>query len=204
MSRPPLTESQKRVRNRAWLVGLGAAAVLLVIMVPIFLFMPLPPLRADDFLCFCVGLAYLQMGLGLGYIHVRQPGDAPMPRARKSQVISFVLGGVVFLLPIFGDRFIDPGVNFSLIMALFAGSGWATWIVWREADEFMRAMLRDASVGAFHISVLALAVYATAERLGLIGGATAWGFLGCVNLANIACSFRAIYRHGADRPPAEE
>ena len=65
-------------------------------------------------------------------------------------------------------------------------------------------MLRDASLASYNIIALALAIYATGERLDLIHGATAWGFLGFMVLVNILCSFWSIYRHGADRPPAEE
>ena len=91
MFRPPLTESQKRFRKRAMLVSLGAAAGLFVIG---NFFIPLPPLRllpADDVLCFVAGIAYLQMGLVIGYVHVRQPGDAPMPRARRFQYCASVM-----------------------------------------------------------------------------------------------------------------
>jgi hypothetical protein len=204
MTRPPLTESQRRFRTRSTIVSFGVTALLLVIFGAIAAFMPFRSLRADDVLCFAAAFILLQMGLVMGYVHAVQPRDAPMPRARLSQVINPALGGAALLLPILGERYIDPNVNFALIMAVYGIASWATWIVWREADEFMRAMLRDASVAAFHVTVLALAVYATGERLGLLGGATAWGYFGFVSLANIGCSFWAIYRHGADRPPVDE
>jgi hypothetical protein len=107
------------------------------------------------------------------------------------------------LLPILGERFIAPRVNFTLIIALYVMADAMAWMVWREADEFMRAMLRDAGVAAFRVTVIALAVHATGERLGLLAGGTAWSYLGFVNLAYLACSVWAIYCHGADRPPAD-
>jgi hypothetical protein len=204
MTRQPLTDGQKRVRTRSIIVSLGATALLAVAGMAMRPLMPLRPLGADDVLCFGAAFILLLMGLVMAYVHVIQPKDAPMPRARLSQVLNFVLGGVALLLPILGERFIDPGVNFAVIMALYVIGTRTMWIVWREADEFMRAMLRDASVAAFHVSALSLAVYASGERLGLLGGATAWGYLGFVSLANIMCSYWAIFRHGADRAPAEE
>ena len=204
MSRPPLTESQKRFYRRSRIVSFGAVAILFVAALAVKPLMPLGPLGADDVLCMGVGLTYLLMGLVMGYVHVAQPADAPMPRARLAQVANFLLGGVALLLPVLGERVIDPDVNFMLIVALYLISSLTAWSVWQGADEFMRAILRDAAVAAFQVTALALAIYATGERLGVLGGATAWGYLGFVALANIMCSYWAIYRHGANRPPVEE
>jgi hypothetical protein len=96
------------------------------------------------------------------------------------------------LLPILGERFIAPRVNFTLIIALYVMADAMAWMVWR-----------DAGVAAFRVTVIALAVHATGERLGLLAGGTAWSYLGFVNLAYLACSVWAIYCHGADRPPAD-
>jgi hypothetical protein len=204
MPHPPLTDSQKRFRTRSMIVSLGATALLAVAALAAGPLMPHRPLGTDDILCIAAALISLQMGLIMGFVHAVQPKDAPMPRARLIQVLNFICAGSVLVLPILGERFIDRDMNFVLIMALYAANAWMTWVIWREADEFMRAMLRDACLASYHVIALALALYATGERLDLIHGATAWGFLGFIGLVNILCSFWSIYRHGADRPPAEE
>ena len=173
-----MTASQRRFHMRAALVSLGAVALLILISRALTPLMPAGPLRSDDVLCLASAFVLLQMGLVMTYVHAVQPSDAPMPRARLSQIANFVLGGVGLVLPILGERVIAPDVNFALVLTLYAISAYTSWIVWREADEFMRAMLRDTSVAAFHVTALALAVYATGERLGVLGGATAWGYLG--------------------------
>jgi hypothetical protein len=203
MTRPPLTDSQKRFRSRSTMVSLGAASLLAVAALAAKPLLPVRPLRADDVLCGGAALVLLLMGLVMTYVHAVQPNDAPMPRARLAQIVNAVSGGIALLLPILGERVLDPGVNFVVIVLLYAVCAVTAWIIWREADEFMRAILRDAGIAAFYVIALALAVYASGERVGLLGGVTAWGYLGFASLANIMCSYWAIFRHGADRPPVE-
>src|SRR5262245_8631558 len=201
MTRPPLTDSQRRFRTRSMFISLGAAALLSVAAMAANPLLPDRPLGTDDELCSIAAFILLQMGLIMAFVHAVQPKDAPMPRARLIQVLSLISAGAVLVLPILGERFIDRNTNFVLIMALYAASAWMNWVIWREGDEFMRAMLRDAWLASYHVIALALAIYATGERLNLIHGATAWGFLGFMFLVNILCSIWSIYRHGADRPP---
>lgn len=197
--------ARNQVRNflRALLGGLGGVVLLFG---GLFLIQPLLPprsLRSPDLLSFGAALICLVMGIVLTYVHLIRPEDAPMPRARLAQVANLVLGAVALLLPIIGESFLAPGPAFMLVVVLYLTSTAVAWKIWREADELMRAILRDTSAVAFCVTAPALAIYASGERLGVLSGGTAWGFLGFVLLVSLMCSGWAVYRHGADQLPAD-
>jgi len=186
------------------IIGWTAMLLLTVGLFAMTPLLPDRPPRIDDLLAILAAFFLLQMGLVMTFVHSAVPKDAPMPRQRLAQVLTFVIGGVTLLLPILGQRFIDPTLNFAIFLVLTMVSLVATWLIWRHADELMRDLLKDSCVAGYFVIVTALCIYATGERLGLLGGVTAWGALAFASLSNIACSFWAIYRRGVDRPPSDD
>jgi zinc transporter ZupT len=94
MTRPLLTDSQKRFRRRSMIASLAAAAILLAAAIAAEPLLPSRPLSISDVLCVFAALGLLQIGLVMAYVHAVQPRDAPMPGARLSQVINPALCAV--------------------------------------------------------------------------------------------------------------
>jgi uncharacterized membrane protein HdeD (DUF308 family) len=203
-ARPPLNDVQKRYKRRSWLISLAAAIPMIGIMVLIKPLLPERPVRPDDMAAIAAGAMMLMMGILMIIGNFASPKDAPVPRARLAQLVSVLLGAAGLFLPILGGSFIDPWVNFSLVMVLSVVSWAASWMVWRHADELMRSLMRDTAVVGFYVITVALWIYAVGERLGLFSGVSAWGMLAIATIMTIGASVWTSVRRGLDRPPAEE
>ncbi len=204
MTRPPLNDVQKRFQRRSWLISLAAAIPMIGIMLLIKPLLPDRPVRPDDMMAIAAGAMMLMMGVMMLIMYVARPKDAAVPGARMAQLVSVLLGAVGLFLPILGERFIEPWVNFSVVTALTALSWTTSWMVWRHADELIRSVMRDTAVGGFYVITGALWIYAVGERVGIFAGVSAWGMLALATIATMGTSMWASIRRGMDRPPAEE
>lgn len=204
MARQPLTPSQKSFQLRSMLIGLVTA---LIVMAGAFFvvkpLMPDGPRRFDDILAVAAAFIMLPMALMSGFVHSVFPKDAPMQQRRLSQVLCAAISAAVLLLPIIGGRFIDPVLNFAINLVLMAVCYVVIWLIWRAADELQRSLMKDSYVAGYHVVFAVLFVYAIGERLGLLGGATAWGALAFATLAQYACSVWVVIRRGAHQPPTD-
>ena len=204
MPAQPLTPSQKRYRLRGTIMSLAAAALLVAFFFAMDPLEPEGPRRLDDTLAVVASFLVLQMGLITVFVHSAAPKEATVQRQRVAQVLTALTGGAVLLLPFYGERFIDPTLNFAIILVLTAVSAVTTWLVWRAADELMRSLMRDAWLANYFVIVYALLIYAAGERLGIFGGVTAWGALAVATIASVFGSSWVVIRRGLNRPPTDE
>jgi uncharacterized membrane protein HdeD (DUF308 family) len=203
-ARPPLNDVQKRFQRRSWFISLAAAIPMIGAMLLIKPLLPDRPVHGEDVMAIMAGAMMVMMGLIMTIVHFARPKDAAMPGTRLAQLVSVFLGGAGLFLPIVGERFIDPWINFSLVMALSVVSWVTSWMVWRAADELMRSLMRDSAVAGFYLITGALWIYAVGERVGIFSGVSAWAMLALATIATLATSMWATIRRGMDRPPAEE
>ncbi len=203
-ARPPLNDVQKRFQRRSWLISLAAAIPMIGIMVLIKPLLPERPVRPGRHGGHRGQRHDVDDGPLDNHRHFASPKDAPVPRARLAQLVSVLLGAAGLFLPILGGSFIDPWVNFSLIMVLSVVSWAASWMVWSHADELMRSLMRDTAVVGFYVITVALWIYAVGERLGLFSGVSAWGMLAIATIMTIGASVWTSVRRGMDRPARGE
>lgn len=204
MARQPLTESQKRYRRIGVVVSLVAAVPTLLIIFALKPLIPAGPVRLNDVLALNAGFILMHMTLATALMHLAFPKLAGLQRHRFVQVLSPAMTCCMLLLPIMGARFIDPTLNFAIVVVLTASSFLATWVIWRAADELMRDLMKDAWTTCFLVLIFALWIYAAGERTGMLSGITAWGAIGIASFVSVICSYWTLYRRGLDRPPSDD
>jgi hypothetical protein len=202
MTREPLTPSQKKFIRRGRMVSLIAAAIFIA---SVFALKPLidRPARADDLLALIVGFLMLQMAVVMAVTFVIAPRNPAAPRRQLTYVLTAATAGVTMLLPIVGQGFIDPRLNFAIILVLTAASFWFTWRIWRASDELSRAVMTETNSANYWILCTALVVYAVGERLGILSGVTAWGALAFATLASIPVGIWIAMRRGMTQTPKD-
>lgn len=151
--------------------------------------------RWDDEIALVMAVALTAMALISAVALVTRPRDVPRG-CGLLQIVVTGLAGVMFILPIFGPRLLEPNLVFALIIGLLAVQSVANLMLWRAADEMLRRVLSETSTLAFWALQTALFVYAAAERLGLVQGVTAWGMIGILTGVYLAASIVASARRG--------
>ena len=170
--------------------GLGAAVGFTAASVGIAEDMPW-----DDALALLMAVTLIAMGL-LGAVNVAtRPASVPKG-CGVLQVAVFLMAGGLFLLPLYGPAWISSEGLFAGIVAVLALQTVANVLLWRRADEMLRRVMLETSALAFWALQSALFLYAAAERLGLVGGVTAWGMMAILMAVYLLASIVAALRRG--------
>ncbi len=200
----PLTPSQKRLRRRGWIIQLIA---LIIFIAGVFAVKPLidRPARTDDLLALITGFLMLQMTVLMIVAFTIGPKDPEAPRQQRLiHVLTSASAAVALLLPIVGQGWIDPMLNFAIVLVVTVASVWFLWRMWRTSDELNRTYMKEAYAANYLVLVYALLIYAVGERLGLFSGVTAWGGLAVATLASFPVSIWVAVRRGMMQPPKDE
>ena len=112
------------------------------------------------------------------------------------QIVVMGLAGVLFILPIFGARWVDADMVFVAVVALAVVQSVANVLLWHRADEMLRRVMMETATIAFWSGQMALFLYAAAERLGLVGTVSAWGLMGILMGLYFIASMIAALRRG--------
>jgi hypothetical protein len=203
-ARQPLTPHQKRYRRRGWVIQLIA---LVIFIAGVFAIRPLfdRPARTDDLLALIVGLLMLQMTVLMIVAFTIGPRDPEAPRQQRlTHVLAAASAAAALLLPIIGEGWIDPRLNFAIVLLVTLASAWFLWRVWRDSDELNRAYMKEAYAANYLVLAYALIVYAVGERLGLFSGVTAWGALAFATLASFPVGIWVAMRRGMTQLPADD
>lgn len=172
------------------LAGLGAATGYLLANTA-----DLGALPWDDALALMMGVTLIAIGvISIGVMATR-PSSVPKG-CGVLQIIVMLLAGAMFLAPMFATDWLAPNLVFVGIVALLALQSVANLMLWRAADEMLRRVMWETSAMAFWALQLALFLYAAAERLGLIGGVSAWGMTGILMGVYLIASMVASARRG--------
>ena len=149
----------------------------------------------EDEVAMLMAVSLTAMAVVSAGVMATRPRDVPRG-CGLLQIVVLLLAGVMFALPVFGTRVLDPNLVFAIILGLLAVQTVANLMLWRAADEMLRRVMSETSAMAFWALQTALFVYAAAERLGLIDGLTAWGMTGILMGVYLAASIVASARRG--------
>lgn len=149
----------------------------------------------EDEVALLMSVVMIATGVISAFILLVRPSSVPRG-CGVLQVVVMLLAGGMFLLPMFGAAWASPDVIFGVVLALLALQSLANLMLWRAADEMLRRVMSETSALAFWACQLSLFVYAAAERLGLVGGVTAWGLMGLLMGIYFIASMIAAARRG--------
>ena len=149
----------------------------------------------DDGLACLMGVMLLSVALAMIYVLVSRPATVPKG-CGVLQIIAMMLAGVLYLIPVFAPASIAPEVVMAGIVAVLAVQTVANVLLWRRADEMLRHLMLETSAISFWLLQLAFFTYAAAERLGLVGGVSAWGMAGILMVIYLFASTVASARKG--------
>lgn len=149
----------------------------------------------DDGLACLMGVMLLSVALAMIYVLVSRPATVPKG-CGVLQIIAMMLAGVLYLIPVFAPASIAPEVVMAGIVAVLAVQTVANVLLWRRADEMLRHLMLETSAISFWLLQLAFFTYAAAERLGLVGGVSAWGMAGILMVIYLLASTVASARKG--------
>lgn len=179
-----------RLLGIAALAGLGAATGYTLANTA-----DLGALPWDDALALLMSVSLIAIGIiSIGVMFTR-PSSVPKG-CGILQIVVMLLAGTMFLLPMFAPDWLDPNLVFAGFVVLLVIQSVANLMLWRAADEMLRRVMWETSAMAFWALQLALFVYAAAERMGLIGGVTAWGMMGILMGVYLTASIIASARRG--------
>lgn len=149
----------------------------------------------DDVLSLAMAVTLISTGvISIGVMATR---PSTMPKGcGLLQVTVMLMAGALFLLPVFGTNWVSAEIIFAAIVVLVIVQSAANLMLWRAADEMLRRVMWETSAMAFWVLQIALFLYAAAERLGLIGGVTAWGMMGILMGVYLTASIVASARRG--------
>jgi hypothetical protein len=193
-ARQPLTPIERRYVRLVIILLIATV----IVIAGFFAMTPLlgSPTRIDDLLAMIAGFVMLQGVVIMTALFTIVPRYPDLPRRRLSHVLAAATGGAALLLPIVGQGWIDPRLNFAIVLVLAAACCWFAWRIWRVSDELDRTIMKETYAVSCLIFFLVFWVYATGERLGLLGGVTAWGVLAFATLVDIPISIWVAVRHG--------
>ncbi|HEV7228796.1 hypothetical protein [Brevundimonas sp.] len=147
----------------------------------------------DDALNLLIAAMLLGMSGAMVFVMASRPASVPKG-CGVLQIAVTALAGVMLLIPLYATRWVSADVAFLALVVVLAIQTVANVMLWRRADEMLRNIMVETGSLAFWSLQLALFLYATAERLGLISGVTAWGMIGVMMgvylLASIVISAR--------------
>ena len=191
----PLTPYEQRGCLMAIVLLIATA----IVIAGFFATMPLlgSPARIDDLLAMICGFLLLQALVAMTVVFTIFPRSPDLPRPFLSHVLTVAICAAVLFLPIFGQGWIDPRLNFATVLVLLAACSWFGWRIWRVSDELDRTIMKETFAVSSLIFFVVFWVYATGERLGLLGGVTAWGVLAFACLVDIPVSIWVAVRRGA-------
>ena len=149
----------------------------------------------DDGLACLMGVMLLSVALAMIYVLVSRPATVPKG-CGVLQIIAMMLAGVLYLIPVFAPASIAPEVVMAGIVAVLAVQTVANVLLWQRADEMLRHLMLETSAISFWLLQLAFFTYAAAERLGLVGGVSAWGMAGILMVIYLFASTVASARKG--------
>ena len=149
----------------------------------------------DDGLACLMGVMLLSVALAMIYVLVSRPATVPKG-CGVLQIIAMMLAGVLYLIPVFAPASITPEVVMAGIVAVLAVQTVANVLLWQRADEMLRHLMLETSAISFWLLQLAFFTYAAAERLGLVGGVSAWGMAGILMVIYLFASTVASARKG--------
>ena len=149
----------------------------------------------DDALSLAMAVSLLAIAVISTGVMVTRPSTVPKG-CGVLQIIVMALAGVMMLLPVFGTAWASPDLVFIGIVVLLAVQTAANLMLWRAADEMLRRVMWETCAMAFWALQIALFLYAAAERLGLVGGVTAWGMMGILMGVYLIASIVASARRG--------
>jgi hypothetical protein len=147
----------------------------------------------DDALNLLIAAMLLGMSGAMVFVLASRPASVPKG-CGVLQITVTALAGVMLLIPLYATRWVSADVAFLALLVLLAGQTVANLMLFRRADEMLRSIMVETGSLAFWSLQLALFLYATAERLGLVSGLTSWGMIGVLMgvylLASIVISAR--------------
>jgi hypothetical protein len=149
----------------------------------------------DDGLASIMGLLLLAVGLSMIYVLVSRPASVPKG-CGILQIIAMVLAGVMYLAPVLIPETVAREMVMGGIVVALACQTIANVMLWRRADEMLRHLMLETCAIAFWLLQLAFFTYAAAERLGLVGGVSAWGLAGVMMAIYLVASTVASSRKG--------
>ena len=194
MGEQPLTPYEKRGCLMAIILLIATA----IVIAGFFAMMPLlgSPARIDDLLAMICGFLLLQALVVMTVMSTIIPKSPDLPRPFLSHLLTIATCAAALFLPIFGQGWIDPKLNFAIVLVLAAACCWFGWRIWRVSDELDRTIMKETYAVGSLIFFIVFWVYATGERLGLFGGVTAWGVLAFSILVDIPVSIWVSVRRG--------
>jgi hypothetical protein len=107
-----------------------------------------------------------------------------------------LLAGVMLAIPLYATRWVSADVAFGAVALLLALQSALNLMLWRKADEMLRRVMVETGALAFWALQLGLFLYASAERLGLVEGVTAWGMISVLMAVYFVASAVAAARRG--------
>ncbi|MGV8928731.1 MAG: hypothetical protein ACOH1E_03175 [Brevundimonas sp.] len=151
--------------------------------------------RWDDDVALVMAIVLIATGLISAFMVATRPATVPKGCGVLQVVVMFLAGGLL-LLPVFGSTWAAPGTVFGAVVLLLVLQSVANLMLWRAADEMLRRVMLETSALAFWALQLGLFVYASAERLGLVGAVTGWGLMGILMAVYFSASIVAGARRG--------
>ena len=79
-----------------------------------------------------------------------------------------VLAGLILLTPIAAPSDLPPVWTYGAVIGLLAVQSVLNLLLWRRSDELLRRVTAETSALSFWVLQIALVLYASAERLGLV------------------------------------
>lgn len=166
-------------------------------------------------LAFGTALLYLLMGAMVGFgtlapragaaiLNVEDADEiveekASMAASAVGCILMAVIIGVVAVgSPEVG--IIAPAVAGIAALALSVAAAIPSWQIWKNADELMRDVMRDAGATSYYILFGILGVWTGAAQLGFIAGPKPLDIFAMLFAAPLLAAFLAVGRRGMMRP----
>lgn len=148
-----------------------------------------------DAVALAMAVALIAIGVISAGVMATRPSSVPKG-CGALQVVVMLLAGTMFLLPLFGARWAEPNLVYAGVVILLVVQSIANLMLWRRADEMLRRVMSETSAMAFWALQIALFLYASAERLGLVDSISAWGMMGILMGVYLIASMIAAARRG--------
>ncbi|HET6431701.1 hypothetical protein [Dyella sp.] len=131
-----------------------------------------------------------------------RPATPAQMRFYRTQSVVLLLAGVLLALPVLVGLL--PGgasstmrmAAMALIVGLFALQTFWNYAIWRQSDEFLRALVADGSIICFWVLQSALLLWASGEKLGLLPAASLWDALVVMMAVYLVVSATLSIRRG--------
>jgi hypothetical protein len=151
--------------------------------------------RWEDGLAIIVGAATLVLAAISAVIVMVRPRAIPKG-CGTLQVIVLALSGLMMLAPVFGPDYARAEIVYGGVIAVLVLQTLANVQLWRLADEMLRNIMVETCALSFWALQLALFLYASAERMGMIASISAWGMLGILMVVYLLASCVIAARRG--------